>query len=100
MKENDYLTPFVIVRIGDKHNVSIKFSDTGRGIPAEELDTIFDFKFTSTTSRVGFGLDLVSAYDIIHKHNGDILVESEVDKGSIFTIQLPITHDLAKKGTR
>uniref|UniRef100_A0A7C4EM55 histidine kinase n=1 Tax=Thermodesulfovibrio aggregans TaxID=86166 RepID=A0A7C4EM55_9BACT len=64
----------------------IKVSDTGEGIPPELRDKIFE-PFYSTKER-GTGLGLAIVYNIIKKHGGDITVESEVGKGTTFTIKL------------
>lgn len=66
----------------------IKIKDTGTGIPKENLSKIFQPYFT--TKEKGTGLGLAIAYRIISDHKGKIEVESEVEKGTIFTIRLPI----------
>jgi len=68
-------------------NIIIQFEDTGLGIQKEELSKIFDPFYT--TKEKGTGLGLAVSYDIIKKMNGNITVESEVGKGSIFTITIP-----------
>jgi signal transduction histidine kinase len=70
--------------------IEIKICDTGCGIPEDKLDRIFDPFFTTKPVGKGTGLGLSIAYDIIKKHQGEITVESEVGKGTTFTIQLPI----------
>ena len=72
--------------------VFVKFTDTGKGIPAENLKKIFDPFFTTKAVGKGTGLGLSLAYGIIQKHNGRIEVESEVGKGTTFTLWLPIKH--------
>jgi len=67
--------------------VVITVADTGRGIPRESLDKIFG-PFCTTKDK-GTGLGLAIVYNIIKKHNGDIIVESEEGKGTAFTITLP-----------
>ena len=74
----------------DNTSVYVKISDTGKGIPSEKLETLFDLNFTTKKSRVGVGMGLSNAYNIIQKHNGEIKVESEVGKGTGFVITLPI----------
>ena len=65
-------------------------SDTGCGIPKEEtLRKIFD-PFFSTKENRGTGLGLSVSYGIIHNHCGHIRVQSEVGKGTTFTVELPI----------
>jgi signal transduction histidine kinase len=65
--------------------IEIRISDTGIGIPKENLEKIFDLFFT-TKGETGTGLGLSISYDIIKKHAGRILVESEEGKGSAFTL--------------
>ena len=74
----------------DEEKVYIRISDTGKGIPSEQLKTIFDLSFTTKDSRVGMAMGLVNAYQIIQQHHGELKVESEVGKGSTFTIILPM----------
>lgn len=68
----------------------IKISDTGVGIPKENLSKIFDPFFTTKDVGKGTGLGMNIAYNIIKKHNGTIDVESTVGEGTTFTIQIPI----------
>jgi signal transduction histidine kinase len=70
-------------------HVCVKISDTGKGIPSEQLATIFALSFVTKGSRIGMSMGLVNAYDIIQKHQGELSVESEVGRGSTFTILLP-----------
>ncbi len=65
----------------------ITVADTGRGIPRESQDKIFEPFFTTKDKGTGLGLAIV--YNIIKKHNGNIKVESEADRGTTFTITLP-----------
>jgi two-component system NtrC family sensor kinase len=76
--------------------VEIKISDTGSGIPKENLSKIFDAFFTTKEVGKGTGLGLHIAYDIIKKHKGTIDVDSEVGKGTTFTIRLQIEPDLVE----
>ncbi|MCM8800667.1 MAG: ATP-binding protein [Candidatus Omnitrophica bacterium] len=70
----------------DTKNVYIKISDTGCGIAPEILPKIFD-PFFSTKKGTGLGLSV--SYNIIKHHGGEIKVESKVNKGTSFIIQLP-----------
>ncbi len=70
--------------------VSIAISDNGCGIPPEQCQKIFDPFFTTKPVGQGTGLGLSMAYGIIAKHGGRIEVESEVGRGSTFTVWLPI----------
>lgn len=73
----------------DEH-ILISISDTGKGILPEHLERIFEPFFTTKEVGKGTGLGLSICYDIIRKHNGVIGVESEVGKGSTFTVRLPL----------
>ena len=68
--------------------IEIKFADTGCGIAKESIGKIFDPFFT--TKKAGTGLGLAISKSIIEKHNGSISVESELNKGTIVTIELPV----------
>jgi PAS domain S-box-containing protein len=70
-------------------NIEVHIIDTGRGIPKQNLSKIFDPFFTTKEIGEGTGLGLSMAYGIIKKHNGKILVESQVGKGTHFTVVLP-----------
>jgi PAS domain S-box-containing protein len=67
---------------------SVSFEDTGVGIPKENLDRLFKPLFTTKSKGMGFGLAVCKR--IVEAHGGTIGVESEVGKGSKFTIRLPI----------
>ncbi len=72
-------------------NIIVKISDTGKGIPEENIKKLFEPFFTTKEVGKGTGLGLSIVYDIItKKHKGNIEVESEVGKGTTFTITLPI----------
>jgi PAS domain S-box-containing protein len=77
------------VACDDRPGVEVRFSDTGCGIPQENLSRIFDPFFTTMPVGVGTGLGLSIAYSIVRQHGGTIGVESEVGKGSIFMVHLP-----------
>lgn len=77
-------------------SVEIKISDTGAGIPKENLSKIFDPFFTTKEVGKGTGLGMNVAYNIIQKHNGTIDVESEIGKGTTFTITIPIEEQGAE----
>ncbi len=75
--------------------VCITIVDTGRGIPESLRTRIFEPFFTTKTVGQGTGLGLSISYGIIQKHGGRIAVESEVGKGSSFTIWLPLARPVA-----
>jgi signal transduction histidine kinase len=70
--------------------ITVKVADTGHGIDKEHLPRIFDPFFTTKPIGEGTGLGLSVSYGIIKNHGGDILVETRPDKGSIFTVVLPV----------
>ncbi|MEW6428297.1 MAG: ATP-binding protein [Thermodesulfobacteriota bacterium] len=70
--------------------VHLQVEDTGRGIPAENLEKIFIPFFTTGGRREGSGLGLSISSDIIRQHGGEITVRSKEGKGSIFTVILPL----------
>jgi len=70
--------------------VEVRVSDTGMGILQENLSKIFDPFFTTKDPQRGTGLGLSVSYGIIQKHHGDIIVESEVGKGTTFTVRIPV----------
>jgi two-component system NtrC family sensor kinase len=72
-------------------SILIAISDTGRGIAKENLNKIFEPFFTTKEVGKGTGLGLSITYEIVQRHNGEITVESEVGKGTTFTIRIPIT---------
>lgn len=70
--------------------LKIDVSDSGKGIPQDVLSHIFDPFFTTMDVGKGTGLGLSVSYGIVKKHSGRIEVESEVGKGSTFSVYLPI----------
>ena len=73
-------------------NLSITIKDTGIGIKPEHIKKIFDSFFTTKTESVqGVGLGLSVCYGFIKDHGGDIIVESQEEEWTKFTITLPIT---------
>jgi len=70
-------------------SIEISIADTGTGIPKENLQTIFNPLFTTKARGFGLGLSLCKKY--VEAHGGEIRVESEVGKGSAFTVKLPIS---------
>ena len=68
----------------------VKITDTGMGIPAEDLSRIFDPFFTTKEVGRGTGLGLSVSYGIVRAHGGFIDVQSEIGRGSSFTVALPV----------
>lgn len=71
--------------------VLLTVSDTGCGIPKDIINRIFEPFFTTKEKGKGTGLGLASVYGIIKDHKGYITVQSEIDKGSVFDVYLPIS---------
>jgi two-component system NtrC family sensor kinase len=76
----------------DPSSIFITFQDTGIGIDPEIQSKIFDPFFTTKEVGRGTGLGLSTSYGIIQSHHGNIQVKSEVGKGAIFTVFLPISQ--------
>lgn len=78
-------------------NVLINIADQGIGIDEKDIPHLFDRFYQADKSRAkfgvaGYGLGLSIAKQIIDRHNGSIKVQSKSNKGSIFTVQLPVKH--------
>lgn len=84
---------------GGNRKVAIEFADHGCGISAADLDHIFDPFYTTKRGGAGFGLGLAVSYGIIASHGGEITVTSEVGRGSVFTITLPVHSEATQLGT-
>ena len=73
------------------NNVLITVRDTGCGIPAEQLDAIYDPFVTSKTRGAGLGLTMV--HQIIMNHQGEIKISSQLENGTIVIFRLPVPMD-------
>ena len=71
----------------------VEVKDTGSGIPASVLPRVFDPFFTTKGEGEGTGLGLSVNLGIVERHGGKILVESEVGKGTTFTLCLPVSRE-------
>ena len=81
-------------------NVLIQVSDTGIGIPKHDLENIFNLFYQSKDGKSvgGTGIGLALTKELILLHKGEIKVESEIDKGTLFTISLPLgNHHFSKE---
>jgi signal transduction histidine kinase len=86
----DYEPTVSVVTKKVNHQVEIRVTDNGNGIPPKILDKIFQPFFTTKPTGQGTGLGLSLSYDIVKAHGGEITVESKEGVGSDFIIQLPI----------
>jgi signal transduction histidine kinase len=86
MPQGGVLKVTVLENARDK--VSIRFSDTGKGIPKELKAKVFDPFFTTKEGGTGLGLSI--AHRIISQHAGTLSVEGGEGEGSTFTIVLPL----------
>lgn len=83
-----------MITVRSRHDASrrmgaVSFSDTGCGIPPENLERIFEPFFTTRQEGHGTGLGLAIAYGIIERHGGTIKADSRVGEGTTFTVWLP-----------
>src|SRR4030042_1073832 len=74
----------------ERKNITIEFTDTGEGIPEENLSHIFDPFFTTKEVGKGTGLGLSTAYGIIEGHGSKLNVKSKVGEGTTFIIELAV----------
>ena len=82
----------VMVLENARGRVVVRFSDSGKGIPKEVQPKVFEPFFTTKEGGTGLGLSI--AHRIITQHGGDISVEGEEEKGSNFTITLPLEKEI------
>jgi len=83
----------------DKEQIAIDVMDTGIGISEDDKEKIFEKFYRAKDKRLrnitGSGLGLALAREVVRLHGGDISVESQLDKGSTFTLTLPISQEAA-----
>ena len=75
----------------------VEIADNGHGIPAELREKIFEPFFTTREVGQGTGLGLSVSRDIVAKHRGELLLESNVGVGTTVTVKLPLVEDTAKR---
>jgi signal transduction histidine kinase len=84
----------------EKGNIQVNVQDTGYGIPAADLPFIFDRFYRVRNGKnselEGNGLGLAIVKSVVEGHGGKISVESEADKGTCFTLSLPLTEKTIK----
>lgn len=88
----------------EKGDVLISVSDTGMGIAPEDLSRVFSRFWRSDASRErasgGLGVGLSLTKHIVDRHHGYIAVESELDKGTTFTLHIPVEYRETRPGHR
>ena len=72
------------------NRVHVQITDTGSGIPPDQLQRLYEPAFTKKGVRVKAGIGLFSSYNIVQKHKGEITAESIIGKGTTFTVMLPL----------
>jgi signal transduction histidine kinase len=90
MKSLEGTRKLTVLTESDDAAVRVHFQDSGKGIPKEHLQKIFEPLFTTKEEGQGTGLGLSVCYEIIQQHKGNIFVASEQDKGACFVVELPI----------
>ncbi|NMB81477.1 MAG: GHKL domain-containing protein [Ignavibacteria bacterium] len=89
------ITKKIQIDIKTKENsLIVEVSDTGCGIPQDNLNKLFTPFFTTKKMGKGTGLGLAITYGIVKMHKGEIKVNSTLNKGSIFTITLPLKTNI------
>ena len=81
----------------DDEGLVISISDTGPGIPPEQLDRIFDPFFTTKKPGEGTGLGLALSSDLVSRMGGQLLVESDYGQGATFLVYLPLGKPVARQ---
>ncbi|HQM45873.1 MAG TPA: Cache 3/Cache 2 fusion domain-containing protein [Smithellaceae bacterium] len=77
-------------------HLELSIRDTGHGIPVENIDKIFDPYFTTKKKGEGTGLGLAVVHGIVREYEGEISVYSELGKGTLFKIYLPLMESQTK----
>lgn len=88
MKQGGVFT--IVTRREGDNQIKVSLSDSGCGIRQDIIHRIFDPFFTTKGPSEGTGLGLAICYDIVDKHGGKIVVESDEEKGTTFIITLPV----------
>ena len=83
-----------LIQTSDSDSFTVSISDTGCGMDGDTAKRIFDKFYQGDTSHSGEGngLGLALAYRIVEKSGGSLIVKSEPNKGSTFTVIIPVVH--------
>jgi len=100
MKSLEGTRKLTVLTESDDAAVRVRFQDSGKGIPKEHLQKIFEPLFTTKEKGVGTGLGLSVCYDIVRNQNGKIYVASEPGQGASFIVELPVTGEGEAVGDR
>ena len=68
--------------------------DSGPGIAPSDISHIFEPFYTTKNEGYGVGLGLSTVYGIMERHHGSVQVESQIGKGTTFTLELPISREV------
>ncbi len=90
-QDSDYQPKITLTTVNQSNSVLIKIKDNGLGIKAELKEKIFESFWSTKPEGEGLGLGLSIAKEIIDRHGGEILVDSEPGEGAEFTLILPTT---------
>ena len=74
----------------DGNHLKFRISDTGVGIPEEQLSAVFDRYSTNSISKKGTGLGLAIAQKIMELHDSKLSVSSKINEGTTFSFSLPV----------
>lgn len=88
MKDSGHLD--ITVSGSGSTGITVSIADDGCGIPAEDIERIYEPFFSTKTGESGTGLGLSITYNLVHEIGGNIKAQSEVGKGTRFIIQLPL----------
>jgi signal transduction histidine kinase len=73
----------------------MEFTDSGCGIPPENMEKIFQPFFTTKSEGQGTGLGLPIVQEIVEQHHGFLTIDSQIDKGTTVFVHLPVAKDVA-----
>ena len=72
----------------DDSNLTVRITDTGNGMTAEEIAQLFDVNFTKREGRIGMSMGLVGARQTLEKHQGGLEIESSVGGGTTYLMRI------------
>lgn len=85
----------IFIRRQEKDHITVAVADTGHGIPEADLKRVFEPFFSTREGHAGTGLGLSVTYGLVSEMGGMIAVESKPDRGTCFTVTLPLTPPLS-----